>query len=341
VPFVAGPHLNIYNLPTLQWMAGLGAMRWVMPLEMGAADLALLQPAARLGLQTEVFAYGRMPLAFSARCFTARHHNLPKDDCQFSCLDHPDGLMLQDPRGRGFLVLNGIQTQSARVYNLLANCPAACSLGVDVLRISPQSQHMARSWPVPRRAGRQAVCRSEAQAQHAPLMPAQGLQRLLAWSASRGMALEADAQGACSKCRFLKPPDCRLNFKGLRPCKPPSHAPAAPVGDVLARLPAWPGSLLFVTALNLALARQLPVRRGRHAARTRSCASMCAMRAWPSTLPGPAAALPPAQPGRRGARPDHQRQRARLLCCWPSASKTPTRCSSAAAWPWKATPSWA
>jgi len=32
----------------------------------------------------------------------------------------------------------------------------------------------------------------------------------------------------------------------------------APVGQLLGRLPAWPGSLLFVTALNLVLARQLP-----------------------------------------------------------------------------------
>ena len=31
-----------------------------------------------------------------------------------------------------------------------------------------------------------------------------------------------------------------------------------PVGAVLGRLPAWPGSLLLVTALNAALARQLP-----------------------------------------------------------------------------------
>ena len=39
-PFVAGPHLNIYNLPTLQWLASLGASRWVMPLEMGHSDRA-------------------------------------------------------------------------------------------------------------------------------------------------------------------------------------------------------------------------------------------------------------------------------------------------------------
>ena len=32
----------------------------------------------------------------------------------------------------------------------------------------------------------------------------------------------------------------------------------APVGAVLARLPAYPGSLLLVTAINLALAKQLP-----------------------------------------------------------------------------------
>ena len=143
VPFVAGPHLNIYNLPTLQWIAGLGVKRWVMPLEMGRDDLALIQRDRPPGLETEVFAYGRMPLAFSARCFTARHRNLPKDDCQFSCIDNPDGLMLRTRESEGFLVLNGTQTQSARVYNLMPELAAIKELGVDVVRISPQSQHTA------------------------------------------------------------------------------------------------------------------------------------------------------------------------------------------------------
>jgi collagenase-like PrtC family protease len=141
VPFVAGPHLNIYNLPTLQWMAALGIKRWVMPLEMGRDDLSLLQQGRPPGLQTEVFAYGRMPLAFSARCFTARHYNLPKDDCQFRCINHADGQLMQTREGEGFLVLNGIQTQSARVYNLLPELSAMRDMGVDVVRISPQSQH--------------------------------------------------------------------------------------------------------------------------------------------------------------------------------------------------------
>ena len=141
--FVAGPHLNIYNGPTLQWMASMGASRWVAPLEMPRNDLALLQQERPPGLQTEVFAHGRLPLAFSARCFTARHHNLPKDDCRFRCLDHPDGLMLKTREQAEFLVLNGIQTQSARVHSLIDAWDDLIALGVDVARISPQSQHTA------------------------------------------------------------------------------------------------------------------------------------------------------------------------------------------------------
>src|SRR3546814_4678787 len=50
----------------------------------------LLQLDRPVAMETEVFAYGRMPLAFSARCFTARHRNIPKDNCQYVCMDHPD-----------------------------------------------------------------------------------------------------------------------------------------------------------------------------------------------------------------------------------------------------------
>lgn len=144
LPFIAGPHLNIYNSPTLDLMAQFGAKRWVMPLEMGREGLAMMQQHRPSGMETEVFAYGRMPLAFSSRCFTARHRNLPKDNCQFSCLDHQDGLLLQTREGQPFLILNGIQTQSSQVYNLIGEVSEMQELGVDVLRISPQSQHTDR-----------------------------------------------------------------------------------------------------------------------------------------------------------------------------------------------------
>lgn len=139
VAFIAGPHLNLYNGPTLALLAELGARRWVMPLEMGRAALEHLLADRPAGIETEVFAFGRMPLAFSARCFTARNRNLPKDDCRFSCIEHADGLLLRTRDAEPFLVLNGTQTQSALVYNLIAELDDMRAMGVDVVRISPQS----------------------------------------------------------------------------------------------------------------------------------------------------------------------------------------------------------
>ncbi|MCG2585937.1 U32 family peptidase [Massilia sp. TS11] len=138
--FVAGPHLNVYNDATLEILARRGARRWVPPLEMGQHGIASLMHTAPQGMETEVFAYGRMPLAFSARCFTARHRNLHKDDCQFSCLDYPDGLTMATREKEAFLVLNGIQTQSARVANLVHALPQMIEMGVHAVRISPQAQ---------------------------------------------------------------------------------------------------------------------------------------------------------------------------------------------------------
>ena len=63
---------------------------------------------------------------------------------QFKCLDHPDGLVMRTRESEEFLVLNGIQTQSARVHNLLPELSAMRDMGVDVVRISPQSQHTGR-----------------------------------------------------------------------------------------------------------------------------------------------------------------------------------------------------
>ncbi len=174
LPFVAGPHLNLYNPASLQWMASLGACRWVMPLEMKQGDLALLQQNRPPGLETEVFAYGRMPLAYSARCFTARQRNLPKDDCRFSCLDHPDGLMLRTRESEEFLVLNGTQTQSARVYNLVDALEDMRVAGVDVVRLSPQAQHMAEVIALFDAARKQVLTPQEALARMQPLMPEKG-----------------------------------------------------------------------------------------------------------------------------------------------------------------------
>ena len=136
--FVTGPSFNIYNGRALKLLAGKGLKRWVLPVELGLDTLKDLQALRPEGLETEVFALGRLPLAYSARCYTARSHNLPKDDCQFKCIEYPDGRMLATQEAEEFLILNGIQTQSALTHQVLDQLPELGALGVDVLRISPQ-----------------------------------------------------------------------------------------------------------------------------------------------------------------------------------------------------------
>jgi collagenase-like PrtC family protease len=141
-PFVAGPHLNIYNENTLATYARYGMQRWLPPLEAGREMIATLHDSRPAGIETEVFVYGKLPLAFSARCFTARHYDLNKDDCQFKCIEHPEGLTLKTREGQPFLTINGIQTMSAQSYNLLDEVPDMLKMGIDIIRISPQPQHM-------------------------------------------------------------------------------------------------------------------------------------------------------------------------------------------------------
>jgi collagenase-like PrtC family protease len=136
--FVTGPSFNVYNGRSLQLLANQGLKRWVLPVELGLETLQDLQTQRPAGVETEVFALGRLPLAYSARCYTARSLNLPKDDCQFRCIDYPDGRLLKTREEQDFLVLNGIQTQSALTHQVLDQIPALKDLGVDILRISPQ-----------------------------------------------------------------------------------------------------------------------------------------------------------------------------------------------------------
>jgi collagenase-like PrtC family protease len=137
-PFVTGPSVNIYNGRSLKKLAEMGLFRWTLPVELSATELAGFQRHRPDHVETEVFAWGRMPLAYSARCFTARAASLQKDDCQFRCLDYPDGLLLSTREDEAFLCINGIQTQSARTVNLIGEIDRFVELGVDVLRISPQ-----------------------------------------------------------------------------------------------------------------------------------------------------------------------------------------------------------
>ena len=143
-PFVLGPHINVYSRAALVEHAALGATRWVAPVELALEALALVNPPADPvrnprgeAIATEAFAFGRLPLAFSARCFTARHHGLNKDECEFRCMSDADGMLLASSEGQPFLVLNGTQTQSAATHCLIADGSALRAAGVARLRLSP------------------------------------------------------------------------------------------------------------------------------------------------------------------------------------------------------------
>lgn len=141
--FATGHSINLYNHRTLAFLAQRGLKRWVLPVELGRETATALIQSSPSGVECELFAYGRLPLAYSARCFTAYNRNLGKDDCQFCCGDYPDGLLVSTQEDVPFLVLNGIQTQSATSHNLLPALPEIAALGVGLLRISPQSTRTA------------------------------------------------------------------------------------------------------------------------------------------------------------------------------------------------------
>jgi collagenase-like PrtC family protease len=144
LPFVSGPSINIYNSETLKFLVSKGLIRWVLPLELSKETLQDILRQHPEGIETEVFCFGRMPLTLSARCFTARSHNLPKDDCQYRCIDYPDGRLLSTQDGEPFLALNGVQTVSAKSCNLLSETENLKNSGVDIMRISPQSSFTAQ-----------------------------------------------------------------------------------------------------------------------------------------------------------------------------------------------------
>lgn len=147
VPFVAGPSLNVYNHRTLAMLVEDGLRRWVPGVEQGRALIDELRGAyvgdGAAMPEVEVIAWGRLPLSYSARCFTARAFDLPKDACGFRCIGQPDGLPLATRDGVPFLRINGIQVQGEAVCDLAPELPALRALGVDLVRLYPQSHGMA------------------------------------------------------------------------------------------------------------------------------------------------------------------------------------------------------
>ncbi|WP_192021390.1 U32 family peptidase [Shewanella sp. WPAGA9] len=142
LPFICGPSINNYNRASLDILHKMGMSRFVMPFELSKAWLdTVLNHPNRPGFEVEVTGYGYIPLAHSARCFTAKHFGLSKDNCETICRQHPKGILAQTQEQQSLLRLNGIQTQSAAHLDLTSEIADMIAMGVNFFRVSPNDIH--------------------------------------------------------------------------------------------------------------------------------------------------------------------------------------------------------
>jgi collagenase-like PrtC family protease len=141
--FRTGPYVNVYNESTLRVLAGLGASYVCLPPELPISTVNLLAGTARsLHMGCEIWAFGRIPLAMSGRCYHARIEGLTKDSCQFVCARDSDGLAIDTADAKHFLAVNGVQTLSYSYCNTIGDVERLAKAGVTALRLSPHSCDM-------------------------------------------------------------------------------------------------------------------------------------------------------------------------------------------------------
>lgn len=138
--FAVGPFINCYNEGTLGWLTDQGATRVCLPAELPMDAVAAITSEA--SIDVEVQAFGRTPLAISARCYHARSRGLHKSGCEFVCGDDDDGMVVETLDGTPFLAVNGTQTQSYTCLNLIHDVTALQKLGVSAFRLHPQAIDM-------------------------------------------------------------------------------------------------------------------------------------------------------------------------------------------------------
>lgn len=132
----AGPHITAYNAPTIEFLQSIGVGRVTFPVELPRESMAYA--IRHTGVEAEVFAHGKAPLAFSWRCYTSRAYGLNKTECRHDCQRYPDGMELKTVDGKEVFTANGTSILSAQVYTLADFVEDLKGIGVKALRISPQ-----------------------------------------------------------------------------------------------------------------------------------------------------------------------------------------------------------
>lgn len=132
-----GPLVNVYNAATVRFLASQGVSSICLPPELPFDTICEIVRSVP-DMEFEIFAFGRVPLAISARCAHARVKGNIKDNCQFVCAEDPDGMPVTTLDGQPFLALNGVQTMSHTCQTLIAEIPDLLARGVTGFRLSPQ-----------------------------------------------------------------------------------------------------------------------------------------------------------------------------------------------------------
>lgn len=138
----AGPHITSYNLPTVEFLKSIGVKRVTFPVELSKESIAVNLRAT--GISGEVFAHGKVPLAFSWRCYTSRAYGLTKTECRHHCAKYPDGMELKTVDNAPLFTINGTSVLSAAAYTLVEFVEELRDIGVKALRISPQHENTAK-----------------------------------------------------------------------------------------------------------------------------------------------------------------------------------------------------
>jgi collagenase-like PrtC family protease len=138
----AGPHILAYNPGDVEVLKSAGVTRVSFPVELPLEAVA--HNIKETGIMGEVFAHGKVPLAFSWRCYSARAYGHTRENCEHECRQDPEGIVIRNLDKEELFTINGTSILSADTYTMVDKIEELRSAGVGSLRISPDPEDTAR-----------------------------------------------------------------------------------------------------------------------------------------------------------------------------------------------------
>ncbi|MEE9542217.1 MAG: U32 family peptidase [Thermodesulfobacteriota bacterium] len=134
----AGPHITCYNTGDIEFLKKKGIERITFPVELPAPSIQY--NIENSNIRSELFAHGKLPLAFSWRCYTSRAFGLTADNCEFDCRKFPDGMEINSLDNEPLFTINGKSILSNSTCTLIEQIDELKAMGASALRVSPQSK---------------------------------------------------------------------------------------------------------------------------------------------------------------------------------------------------------